>query len=554
MSTSKRLLVYLLSGLILSLGLAGLARAAGPTLSVDPDDTPLVIRGTLAEKSATFSGNVRLTATGGDAETLQLLPSDLPHTTAPGVVIDRSQVAIPAGISLSDGQPRDVTVTVSNVKRPGTYSGEVKFLLPGQAEAEALVIPLELQVDAQPSVVPVEASLAVQVTRCQAFFDCALAAWLLPASMLREQWPVQLNNQTPVPVEVTEGMVLLRGDRTGRTPGTNEVSLDVPHTLPANQIEAVNLAVRRSDLSPDRYQGLLRFTLAGADTPAEVKIDLDVRDGPFWPLVVILLGIIAGRLARGMETEAARLQLKLYPRYAQQKAAATAVQDPAGTAFLEKQLDAFKQKLDAGQDTEEALTQALEKLEAQIDFLASLEELERQLAGQSLDALKAELTPQIKGARQALLEGKNSEAERLRRQVETRLRQAQEDGTMGRAADIFNNLLKTFRASGDRLAATQALPPAERPGGARWGWLARLLAALAGGRIIKAEVRFWLLRPLFFLLLLALLALLGLQTLYINAGATFGAAGLYDYLGLFLWGLTADVAQRTLQNVQSAEK
>ncbi len=76
------------------------------------------------------------------------------------------------------------------------------------------------------------------------------------------------------------------------------------------------------------------------------------------------------------------------------------------------------------------------------------------------------------------------------------------------------------------------------------------MAALSGTEVVGAELRYWLVRPLLFLILLIGLALLGLQALYVNAGSTFGAAGLYDYLGLFLWGLSADVAQRTLQNLQ----
>lgn len=48
---------------------------------------------------------------------------------------------------------------------------------------------------------------------------------------------------------------------------------------------------------------------------------------------------------------------------------------------------------------------------------------------------------------------------------------------------------------------------------------------------------------------LILLALFDLQTLYVNTGAIFGAAGVYDYLGLFLWALTADVASSSLINL-----
>jgi len=95
----------------------------------------------------------------------------------------------------------------------------------------------------------------------------------------------------------------------------------------------------------------------------------------------------------------------------------------------------------------------------------------------------------------------------------------------------------------------QADAAAERPGG-KLNFLARLLAAASGGRIIGAKARYWLVRPLLYLLLLVLLSLVGLQSLYVNSGATFGSMGFYDYLGLFLWGLSADVAQRTLQSLQ----
>lgn len=41
----------------------------------------------------------------------------------------------------------------------------------------------------------------------------------------------------------------------------------------------------------------------------------------------------------------------------------------------------------------------------------------------------------------------------------------------------------------------------------------------------------------------------GFNTLYVKAPAGFGSAGLLDELGLFMWGLTADVAQGALQRL-----
>jgi hypothetical protein len=40
----------------------------------------------------------------------------------------------------------------------------------------------------------------------------------------------------------------------------------------------------------------------------------------------------------------------------------------------------------------------------------------------------------------------------------------------------------------------------------------------------------------------------------VNAGATFGVNGLYDYLGLFLWGLSADIANQGLRKLQSGNE
>jgi hypothetical protein len=45
------------------------------------------------------------------------------------------------------------------------------------------------------------------------------------------------------------------------------------------------------------------------------------------------------------------------------------------------------------------------------------------------------------------------------------------------------------------------------------------------------------------------LLVVGFQTLYVNQGASFGSNGIFDYVGLILWGLTADVASRSLGNL-----
>ena len=54
--------------------------------------------------------------------------------------------------------------------------------------------------------------------------------------------------------------------------------------------------------------------------------------------------------------------------------------------------------------------------------------------------------------------------------------------------------------------------------------------------------------PYFGVLFIGILVV-GLYSLYFK-NTTFGADIVYDYFSLLAWGLSADVAQRTLQNLQ----
>jgi len=92
-------------------------------------------------------------------------------------------------------------------------------------------------------------------------------------------------------------------------------------------------------------------------------------------------------------------------------------------------------------------------------------------------------------------------------------------------------------------------PAAQAQPAQQASWLTRFLEWLAGTPRSAAQPPLRWVRALLFCLLLVLLALLGWETLYIQNGANFGVGGLLDYLGLFLWGLSADIAQRTLQTL-----
>jgi len=70
---------------------------------------------------------------------------------------------------------------------------------------------------------------------------------------------------------------------------------------------------------------------------------------------------------------------------------------------------------------------------------------------------------------------------------------------------------------------------------------------------VRTEATLWVVRPLLSLALLFGLSVVGIRALYVEKGATFGADPFADYLGLVLWGLSADVASRSLSNLPGGE-
>lgn len=527
-----------------------------PRVTVDSGDTPLIIKGTLDKKTTSFSGNVRLTVIGGEIKNLQILASDLSNINDTSVVIDRSKIMIPAGTSLSESQPRDVTVTVNSITHPGKYKGKIKFLFSGIAGTEPLEIPLELNIDAEPNVVFINDNLNIQLVRCQ--IDCGLATWLLPDTVVKDKWTIQLDNQTLTPVKVTDAIVVMQGEKTNSFLNKDQIYFSyTSQTLASQKVESIPLIIQRNQLSPDRYHGTLRFKIENADELVKLNTTIFVRDSPVWALIVIIAGILIGRLAQDMESSKAQKQINLMPRYYELDNLAknnTTIKNEIALEFLHQKFDAIKQKINKGEETDEVIKQELDQLEVSIRFLDNLEFLEIQLSKLGLDALKYTLESKIQKARESLIGDNFEQAKKICIEIEEALIQAQADGSMGIADDIFESLSDKFRKSSNELIVNfSSLLRPKIPGGYYWNWLAKILATLSGIKTVEADVRYWLIRPFLWLVLLIILVLLGLQTFYVNAGATFGVNGFYDYLNLFLWGLSADIINQGLRKLQSGD-
>lgn len=108
--------------------------------------------------------------------------------------------------------------------------------------------------------------------------------------------------------------------------------------------------------------------------------------------------------------------------------------------------------------------------------------------------------------------------------------------------------INNAEAATDRIIKTESVPfykptLAER--------LQKFLVMLSGlSEQVRAEATLWFIKPLLSLTLLLTLTAVGLNSLYIENGKTFGARPFTDFLGLILWGLSADVASRSLSQMK----
>lgn len=546
-----RLFLVVLALIVAVCAPAATLSAAGPTLSIiEPPDKLLVIPGTYTNQAIKVSGSLRLHVAGGAVDSLGILASDLVLESNPTIKIDRSNVSIEAGVALKDGQTRDVLITVSNVARPGTYTGDLQ-LLPDRMQAGSESVKLRLEIGAKPLVSPVKPSSTFQVVRCERPGECWLVEMWMGSSVLSETRTIDFENQTLTPVAITSAQVVLRGETTGASLGADAVQMTMPLTLTASQVSPVTLALTNSLLLPDRYEGTIRISAANGDTPVVVDTVLLVRSGPYGALLAILVGLVFGWFARSQETPQAQKQIKLWPRLQILRTRAAEVNDAGAISFLNDRLAEIEHEIESPEYTDDAVTPKLATLDTQISIFLTLDRLE---AAVTIGIPQAqEILGLIHGARAKVITNQLDNAKTDINSINAKLREAiaqQRFGPTDAPTLALNNLQSLLSAQLERLTAPPAASPtppaATNPQDNTIGF-ERLIPWI---RLIfqSAKMRFWLSKILQFALLL-LLVVVGFKTTYIDNGSIFGAHGLADYLTLFLWGLSAGFAQQAIQKL-----
>jgi hypothetical protein len=498
-------------------------------VTITPYPKELVIVGVADGKTATYKNSVWIRADAKVAA-LQILP---PELKGPGGPIPISAVHLNNPLTLEVGVQRELSVSVDTPLLQGEFKGDLVLSSPPDT-TEIARVPVVLRLTPKPSVTAVPAAFAFKAIRCGNWVTCRFSDFVLPLELNNDWRSWQLINQTPADVDWTLSIVTLRGDKSGNP--ITDLSVKIwrdkqwadwsnPTHLPTKKATYASFQFDRGKLLPDHYQGQYRIEVKDGD-PITLPFTFDVRDGIMWPIVVLLAGIVLGRVIQSTNTPRAQAQMRLMDRFQSVAASVETLKAPAIRQSLRDRLDQIMIDIRMMSRTEADLSGQLDAIQrlAANALKLDLEEVKIQQLPDD-DPRKATLMALLASARAAVAEGNFASAEK--------------------DLDNINNEL-----GGGGLSPRTMLsaPVAAAVASAKPNIVVMSLSWLSGAEPLDSRFLYTYLRPFLFLLLLVLLASIGLYNSYVK-NATFGVEGYFDYLSLFLWGISADVAQKTLQNL-----
>lgn len=516
-----------------------------PQVKVDAGDQELVIKGWLGEESS-FISNLRLTALNGEVRGLVFSPSDLKKDDGSQLV--GRQNVIPLGDpNLLLNTPKNFQVKVTGIELPGTYKGQVEIFQAGRTKAD-LVIPITLVARARPNLTPLPGTANLQLRLVQSSKGW-LARLLLPKSAFLDKWDLQWANAVEAPVTVLNATVAVKGEQTGYQ--LTEAALALPQgqqTMPGGQIDTLPLTLKRAAMPPDHYIGTIYLKLEGAKELLKVPVDLSMRVGPFWAAFILALGIVLGRLFKYMQGRGAA-QVRSLAAVNQVSARIQKEADPKDQAILLRMVDAVRQLV--YREKLEEVPAKLKVIEARLDVLTELRRIEQELQRRKEEAQVKEVLTKIAETRECVVLQQDDEAQKLLKELKEDLLKLQ-PLMMGEAEGqsvVDRWKLEAYTAL-DAHGLAMGQPPLQIDRSSLKKLKDSLIFLSGLSDEIRAEATLWLIRPLLYFALLVGLLAVGLNSLYVTNGASFGANPFADYLGLVLWGFSADVASRSLSNLR----
>jgi hypothetical protein len=344
-------------------------------------------------------------------------------------------------------------------------------------------------------------AVSADVVLCE--HSCWLADLIMPDGWVEPKRQIELLGVTGAATGLGTPLPIAASQLTGDMLAEGAVKLG-DATINAGTA-AYPVSIDKATLSPNHYVGILRVSAPDGSGPIDIPVDLRVRTGPGWPLLMLIFGIAIAWIAKWRKDKGETIErvLKTQSRLT----ASIAFDSAPARAVLVPMLDRAEDALT--RDAIEEVDRILTKIAERRPMLAALDRLARSLPGNT----------DIARARDMIAREQDEQAKELIAKLE----------------DLAS------APSGEEFAVSSAAAARRR---AR-----RRVPELTAWQKLKYRVLLPVLGPFLRLLLLLLLALLGLKELYVDGGGDFGARPLYDYLALFFWGFGAEVATRSLDNI-----
>ncbi|MGB7846364.1 MAG: hypothetical protein WBL63_12170 [Candidatus Acidiferrum sp.] len=513
---------------------AAVCGAQDPQIQPVPADQKEVVVSGRPGNDATLIGRITLLSSKAAPELL-FRPSDL-HREGGTETVSRSQIQpVTSGkLTLLENTPLDFDFKVAGLKLPGVYTGSIDFLLPSHGISPAVHLNLKVRVEETPKLSLRSQGIKIQIVNCS-LLRCVLGRRLLPNALIDDH-SLTLDNGSSLPFKI-DGAASATGDVNHHNTD-DALDLRVPAEIPPKPIVTLSLQIKNGQLPADHYLGDIQLRVPGKDEPLKIPLEINVKNGPEFPLLVLLIGILFGRLIKYMKdkgTPQSDLLLQLF------RLEARARQNPDDEQFLLHMMDQTREEIEQMQ-LEQAKAD-VQTIGNRLNLLARLRFLESLLTPRAGDAGVPAILANIAKARNQISLGVDPTP--VATQIETAVQNLAPGGGPPGARQQELAVAASVRTAATAVMA--AVPPVPPPSKFR-----SALSFLTGHEdAARAAVTVWFLRPLLYLVLIIVLSFVGLMQLYFK-NPIFGADFINDYFGLFVWASSSDVASRTLSTFKGS--
>jgi hypothetical protein len=575
----------------------GQAAAAEPA-SFNPgrSDSSLRIEAILESRPVDATGQIRVALQGAKGTVSGTSTALSPKESGAANAISENQITVEQK-NIDPGAAVPLTVTIKGINRPGTYEGTITLQLPPPEPAPAQAAPagpaaprpgepppikvaLTLVVSVKPQIESPDTAVAASFSNC--IRSCAFSEFVSPGAASGAATSIVIVNKSPTPLEVT-GTLDLKGST--RTSVTKTVDAGKPITIKAGERQRITFDfAQKEDFAADHFTGNAVVTASvpqqtnsaalGNDgkptidnrTVLTIPATVDVRDAALIPLLVILLGVLAGRLSKILNDASRQARVALYPEFTFLRSQINKLTNADDNQHCGDQLDDIWSRVLQQDATDAKFKQELTNLGTKVQLLSKVESLERQVnESQFADEDKQAIIMHLQVVRTSLLvqapdfNAVQTAITAAQNEISAARHHAQE--AAGRAMvggaliapvpdRVFDALDGSMREIENDISA-RGTDAAREQSGLRNGMnnVLWFFSGIDTTDTIKFQT--WFVRPLVWFVTIVVLSFYGLWLFYGGTDhATFGAKGLSEYIALFLWGIAAQTVSLTLADIQ----